>query len=180
MWSSSNAPKGLCRSAADRGGSAHGCEPSWLKFRSRQRTPGAWHQAEPDRPSKVAALPPRRVALARRRAEFFLKLNPCRLKNRSTELSVVCTPRSSRSRRTISASVKSGSLATSSNNQGAWASSGERLLPARRRGLTLPVLSCNSTHRIADEGLTSNRSAAARREHPAATAATTRARRSVE
>jgi hypothetical protein len=102
------------------------------------------------------------------------------LKNRSTELSVLRTPRSRNSRSTISAKVKSDSLATSSNSHAACGSSGERLLPPRRRRLTLPVSSCNSTQRIADEALTANRSAAARREHPPDTAVTTRSRRSSE
>ena len=47
-------------------------------------------------------------------------------------------------------------------------------------GLTLPVSSCNSTQRIDDDALTANRLPAARREHPSATAITTRARRSLE
>jgi hypothetical protein len=111
---------------------------------------------------------------------FFLKLTPCRSKNRSTELSVVRTPRSCNSRCTISAKVKSGSLVTNANNHHACGSSGERLLPPRRRGRTLPVSSCNSTHRIDDDALTANRFAAARREQPSATAVTTRARRSSE
>jgi hypothetical protein len=59
-------------------------------------------------------------------------------------------------------------------------SSGERLLRSCRRGLTLPVSSCNSTHRIEDDALTANRLAADRREHPSATAVTTRVRRSSE
>jgi hypothetical protein len=102
------------------------------------------------------------------------------LKNRSSELSVLCTPRSCSNRCTISARVKSASLAINSNNHDACGSSGERLLPPRRRALTLPVSSCNATQRTADGALTANRSAAARREHPLATAATTRARRSSE
>ena len=79
------------------------------------------------------------------------------MKNRSTELSEVRTPRSCRSRCTSSAKVRSGSLPTNSNNHAACASSGERLLPLRRRGLTLPVSSCNSTYRIDDDALTANR-----------------------
>jgi hypothetical protein len=96
------------------------------------------------------------------------------LKKRSSELSVVRTPRSCNSRRTISAKVKSASLPTTSNNHDACGSNGERLLAPRRRGLTLPVWSCNSTHRMAEDALTANRSAAARREQPSATAVTTR------
>ena len=91
-----------------------------------------------------------------------------------------CAPRSRISRCTISAKVRSCSLATSSNNHNACVSSGERLLPLRCRGLTLPVSSCNPTHRTADAALTAYRIAAARREHPSDTAATTRVRRSSE
>jgi len=47
------------------------CEPSWSRFRSRRRTPSAWHQAAVGRPSSVAGLRPRRTAPARRRAGFF-------------------------------------------------------------------------------------------------------------
>jgi hypothetical protein len=109
-----------------------------------------------------------------------LKLILCRAKNRSSELSLVGTPRSCNSRCTISARVKSVSVAISSNNHDACGSSGERLLPPRGRALTLPVSSCNATHRIADDALTAKRSAAACREHPSPTAETTRARRSSE
>jgi len=105
---------------------------------------------------------------------------PCRAKNRSTELSDVCTARSRNSRSTISAKVKSASRATKSNSHSACGSSGERLLPLRGRGCTLPVSSCSPTHRTADAGPTATRAAAARREHPPAAAATPRARRSSE
>ncbi len=94
--------------------------------------------------------------------------------------SVVRTPRCCHSRSTISARVRSDSCSTSSNNHAACGSSGERLLPPRRCGLTLPVSSCKLTHRIDEDSLTANRLAAARREHPSATAATTRLRRSSE
>jgi hypothetical protein len=109
-----------------------------------------------------------------------LKLTPCRLKKRSTELSVIETPRSCQSRCTISAKVRSGCWAIKSSSHAACGSSGERLLRSGRRGLTLPVSPCNSTHRIEDDALTANRFAADRREQPCATAATTRVRRSSE
>lgn len=171
--------KGPCRSAAAHGGNARGCAPFWSKSRSRRRTPGAWHQGPPDRLSSLAAPQPHRADPARRRAEFFLKVTACRLKNRSTELSVVRTPRSA-SRSTISARVRSGSCSTSSNSHAACGANGDRLLRPLGRRLTLPVCACNPTHRIDDDALTANRLAAARREHPSATAATTRTRRSSE
>jgi hypothetical protein len=101
------------------------------------------------------------------------------LKKRSTELSVVRTPRSADSRCTISASVRSGSVAIRSNSHEACGASGERGLRPFW-GLTLPVDPWRSTHRIADDGLTLNRSAADRRDAPAATSTTARPRMSSE
>jgi hypothetical protein len=66
--------------------------------------------------------------------QSFLKLTPCRLKKRSTELSVVRTPRFCQSRCTISAKVRSGCWATNSSSHATCGSSGERLLRSGRRG----------------------------------------------
>jgi hypothetical protein len=56
----------------------------------------------------------------------------------------------------------------------------ERLRPPRDDGLMLPVSACRLAQRTAEEALTRNRSAAARRQPPAATSAPTRDRRSSE
>jgi len=75
------------------------------------------------------------------------------LKKRRIELSVVRTASVSKTRCSISTKVRSGSLALSSNSQAPCRSSGERLLPLRGLGLTLPVASCRSAQRTADEAL---------------------------
>jgi hypothetical protein len=121
-----------------------------------------------------------RPILLGRVLRLFLRLMPCRWKNRRSALAEVFTPTASARRRSISARVRSASSAFSAKSHAAWASSGERLWPPRGRGRTLPVASCNSAQRIADDGLTLNRAAACRRDTPAATSATTRARRSSE
>jgi hypothetical protein len=82
---------------------------------------------------------------------FFLKLIPCRLKNRRIEVSVVTNPRPSDIRCSSSIKVRSDSIATSFKSHSAWGSSGERLLPPRRLGLMLPVSFCSPTQRIADD-----------------------------
>jgi hypothetical protein len=89
-----------------------------------------------------------------------LKLIAWRLKKRRTDISEVFRPRPASIRRTIVSRVRSGSVAISPNSQAACGSKGERLLPPRGRGLTLPVSPFSATHRIADAIPTWNRSAA--------------------
>jgi hypothetical protein len=76
------------------------------------------------------------------------------LKKRRIELSVVLIPSVCKTRCSISTKVRSGSLALSSNSHTPCGSSGERLLPPRGLGLTLPVSSCRTAQRIADDALT--------------------------
>jgi hypothetical protein len=104
----------------------------------------------------------------------------CRSKNRRSEPSVVASPCASATRATISSKVRSGSAATSARSHAACGSNGERLRRPRRDGLTLPVSACRLAHRTAEDAPTRNRAAAARRELPPDTSATTRARRSSE
>jgi hypothetical protein len=104
----------------------------------------------------------------------------CRWKNRRSEPSVVASPCASATRATISSKVRSGSTATSARSQSACGSNGERLRPPRGNGLTLPVSACRLAQRTAEDTPTRNRAAAARRELPPDTSATTRVRRSSE
>jgi hypothetical protein len=90
----------------------------------------------------------------------FLTVIRCRLKNRRSEASVVATLRSSASRCWISTSVRSFSATFNANSQPVCASSGERLLPPRGRGLIPPVSACSATQRIAEDIPTWNRAAA--------------------
>jgi hypothetical protein len=103
-----------------------------------------------------------------------------RAKNRWIERSDVSTPNPSAIRALKASRVRSVSFATSASSQAACGSSGERLLPPRFRGLMPPVRAWSCVHRIADAALTLNRSAALRHDKPAATSATTLARRSSE
>jgi hypothetical protein len=79
---------------------------------------------------------------------------PWRLKKRRIEPSVVCNPSVCNTRCAISTKVRSGSLVLSSSSQAPCGSNGERLLPPRGLGLTLPVVSFRSVQRTADEALT--------------------------
>jgi hypothetical protein len=78
---------------------------------------------------------------------------------------------------TISSSVRSGCRAINANKKAACASKGE-ILPPLGFGAMLPVACRRCTHLIAELGLTSNQSAASRRDAPDSTAFTTRSRNS--
>ena len=78
---------------------------------------------------------------------------------------------------TISSSVRSGCRAINVNKSAACASSGE-MLPPLGLGAMLPVACRRCIHLIAELGLTSNQSAASRRDAPDSTASTTRSRNS--
>jgi hypothetical protein len=110
----------------------------------------------------------------------FLKVILWRVKNRWIERSDVSTPSPLAIRALKVSRVRSVSFATNASSQAACGSSGERLLPPRLRGLTPPVRAWSRVHRTADAALTLNRSAALRRDKPAATSPTTLARRSSE
>jgi len=90
----------------------------------------------------------------------FLTVIRCRLKNRRIEVSVVVSPHSSSSRRTIWARVRSFSASFSASNQAECRSSGDRLRPPRGRCSMPPVPAFNVTQRTAEAGLTRNRAAA--------------------
>jgi hypothetical protein len=70
-------------------------------------------------------------------------------------------------------------FAISANKNAVCASSGE-ILPPLGLGAMLPVACRRCTHLIAELGLTSNQSAASRRDAPDSTASTTRSRNSKE
>jgi len=80
---------------------------------------------------------------------------------------------------TTSSSVKSGCFAISANSQSACSSNGD-VLPPRGLAAHRPLARKQVTHLIAALGLTSNCSAASRRDAPLSTLAITRPRMSVE
>ena len=80
---------------------------------------------------------------------------------------------------TTSSSVKSGCSAISMSSQSACSSNGD-VLPPRGLAAQLPVARKHFTHLTAALGLTSNCSAASRREAPLSTRAMTRPRISAE
>ena len=80
---------------------------------------------------------------------------------------------------TISSSVKSGCSAINASKTSACTSSGE-MLPPLGLGAMLPVSCRRCIHLIAELALTSNHSAASRRDTPDLTASTTRSRNSIE
>jgi len=110
--------------------------------------------------------------------DFFLTVIWCRARNRQAAVRLPAIP-SRRMAATISSRVKSGCLATSSRSQAACASNGD-VLPPLGLAATLPNRTNRCIHRTAELTLTSNRSAASRRDAPASMHSTTRARRSNE
>ena len=80
---------------------------------------------------------------------------------------------------TTSSSVKSGCPSISVSKKVAYFSSGE-VLPPRGLAAQLPVVRYAATHLIAELALSSNSSAASRREDPLSTLAITRPRISAE
>ena len=114
--------------------------------------------------SSVAVREPRPFALVPPPAGFFLKLILCRSKKRHTALRLPGIRRL-RIAATISSSVKSGWSAINASKKSACASSGERL-PPLGLGAMLPVSCRRCIHLIAELGLTSNHSAASRRDAP--------------
>src|SRR5262249_58180991 len=120
----------------------------------------------------------RRWGLARRPGVFFLRRILRRQKKRRTALRLPPIRRLCMAT-TISSSVRSGCRAISANKKVACASSGETL-PPLGLGAMLPVACRRCIHLIAELALTSNQSAASRREAPATTAFTTRSRNSKE
>ena len=127
-WLFSSVRAAPARSSGNRVGSARASEPCWSPCRSRRETPDGVDQAAAGGFSTPAAPPPRRRVAARRRARFFLKLMPCRSKNRQTELTPTRTPRSPSSPR-ISSRVRSARSPISANSQSVCGCSGERLRP---------------------------------------------------
>ena len=80
-----------------------------------------------------------------------MKLSPCRWTKRSIALAEVFWPRSVWTRWVSSARLRSGSAPICANSQGACASSGERLLPARGTAAALPVSFNRFFQRIAED-----------------------------
>ena len=179
-WSSSgragSRPGSACRATT-----ARAAGPSWSKRRSRRRRRDAADRALPERRARPVFARRRPGGPARWRARFFLNVMAWRSRNRQTTL---CANRSPcrRSRwLAISASVMSRVAATSPRISSAWASiRSERLSPPCGRGALLPVSRHRRTHFTAVDAATPNRSAAARRLIPAATASISRSRRSLD
>jgi hypothetical protein len=109
---------------------------------------------------------------------FFLRVMLCRSRNRQSELRLVLIRRL-RSSATVSTRVRSGCSATRARIALANFSSGETL-PPRGFGAALLLSRQRCSHLIAELTLTSNRSAASRRDAPLATVSITRSRRSPE
>ena len=158
--------------------SAHEAVPCWSKSRFRRETPVGLGQTCLALSSNVAAPAPHRPVLALPPAGFFLRLILCRRKKRHTALRLPPIRRLCMAT-TISSSVRSGCRAISANKKVACASSGETL-PPLGLGAMLPVACRRCIHLIAELGLTSNQSAASRRDAPDSTAFTTRSRNSKE
>jgi hypothetical protein len=110
---------------------------------------------------------------------FFLKLMPCRSKNRQIELTAALTPRSA-SRSRISSSVRSACSSTRANKKAACAASGERLRPVCDFASELPVRRQRPIHAVAVDSPTPSRRAAPRADKPPSTARITRIRKSLE
>src|SRR3954453_19043708 len=109
---------------------------------------------------------------------LFLRVMLCRSRNRQSELRLVLIRRL-RSSATVSTRVRSGCSATRARIALANFSSGETL-PPRGFGAALLLSRQRCSHLIAELTLTSNRSAASRRDAPLATVSITRSRRSPE
>src|SRR5215468_4744504 len=125
------------------------------------------------RPGHVGA-----VLFCRSQTLFFLKVMPCRWKNRETALLLVRIRRLSSSAM-ISSNVRSGCWATRANICSACFSNGETL-PPRGFDAQLPLSIQRCSHRTAELGSISKFSAASRREAPDFTASITRLRKSAE
>ena len=111
-------------------------------------------------------------------AGLFLRVMPCRSRNRQSELRLVRIRRL-RSSATVSTKVRSGCSAIRAKISAANSSSAE-MLPPRGFGVALLVWRQRCSHFTAEATLTSKRSAASRRDAPASTASITRSRRSPE
>lgn len=109
---------------------------------------------------------------------FFLKLMSWRSRNRQSVLRLPGIPHL-RMASASSSSILSGCSLTSVRSLSVWSSRGERL-PPHGLGAHLPSRSQDCSHLTAELALTSNRSAASRREAPSPTAAITRSRKSAE
>ena len=126
----------------------------------------------------TAAPPPRRRVAARRRARFFLKLMPCRSKNRQTELTPTRTPRSPSNPR-ISSKVRSARSPISANTSRCAASAASGCAPSATWPQLCrlpPAANPGGRRRLADTQ-SATRPA---RENPSSTARMTRIRRSLE
>ena len=121
-----------------------------------------------------------RTALLYRVASLFLRVWPCRTRNRcKADLLMVMPWAESASR--SSNKVPSRCSASHAMIASPWASVfREFRSPPRGPGRTSPWRSCRFRQRLTLAALTPNRSAASRWVAPAATAATTRTRRSTE
>jgi hypothetical protein len=101
------------------------------------------------------------------------------VRNRLIAAGLVAIPARARRQRS-SASVRSGSAATSACTRSAWSANPERFQPPYRSGATEPSRRQRCISLTTKLTLTSNLAAVARREAPASTARTTRLRRSPE
>src|SRR5262249_2728464 len=175
---SSSGPAARGRSASRRAGNGRSAAPSWYWRQSRRRRPGGQDQTCPVLASSAGALAPRPRAPAPPRAGFFLKGPFGSLKNGKMPLrlpGILCLCIA----RTASSRVRSGRRAIRPSRKSACFSNGETLPP---RGLAVqrPVSRKHWTQIIAVLALTSNSSAAARRDAPLSTSAIPRARMSSE
>ena len=151
---------------------AHAANPDGSNFRKGQGQTGL------ARASNAAVRAPRRRALAPAARRLFLKLILCRLKKRHTALRLPAIRRL-RIAATISSSVESGCPSNQQQTKRPPALPAADTTPARLRS--------NASRRppalhptIAELALTSNHSAASRRDAPDSTASTTLSRNSKE
>jgi hypothetical protein len=162
-----------CPAAPDRSGVRHtgngrSAEPSWYWRRSRRRTQGAQDQTCPVLASNAGAPAPHPPALAPLRAGFFLKVILRRPKKRHTAVrlpGILCL----RIVKTTSSSVRSDCFSIRSSRKSACFSKGE-MLPPRGLAAQRPVSRKHLTQIMAVLAVTSNSSAASRREAPPSTA----------